>query len=98
MKTIALAGTFDSKGKEYLYVKELIRSLGFNTFTIHTGVFKPAFEPDVSNAEVAAAADEDIQDIATKRDRAKANSIITFSFGRVNVFLFYKIVSLLYYQ
>lgn len=76
MKTIALAGTFDSKGKEYLYVKELIESLGFNTFTIHTGVFTPAFEPDVSNAEVAAAAEEDIQEIAEIRDRANATAVL----------------------
>ncbi|MGE8006610.1 Tm-1-like ATP-binding domain-containing protein [Lysinibacillus sp. NPDC093216] len=76
MKTIALAGTFDSKGKEYLYVKELIESLGFNTFTIHTGVFTPAFEPDVSNAEVAAAAREDIQEIAAKGDRANATAVL----------------------
>lgn len=56
MKTIAIAGTFDTKGAEYLYVKELIESLGLGTFTIHTGVFDPVFEPDVSNREVAEAA------------------------------------------
>jgi len=28
MKTIAVAGTFDTKGKEFLYVKELIEELG----------------------------------------------------------------------
>ena len=55
-KTIALAGTFDTKGKEFLFVKELIESLGFRTFTIHTGVFDPVFEPDVSNRAVVAAA------------------------------------------
>ena len=49
MKTIAIAGTFDTKGKEYLYVKELIESLGLSTLTIHTGVFESTFEPDVSH-------------------------------------------------
>ena len=39
MKTIAIAGTFDTKGKEYLYVKGLIEELGMHAFTIHTGVF-----------------------------------------------------------
>ena len=38
MKTIAIAGTFDTKGKEYVYVKELIESLGLSALTIHTGV------------------------------------------------------------
>lgn len=76
-KTIALAGTFDSKGKEFLYVKELIEAQGLNTFTIHTGVFEPAFEPDVSNAEVAVAAGEDIKKLAAKKDRANATAILS---------------------
>lgn len=75
-KTIALSGTFDSKGKEFLFVKELIESLGFNTFTIHTGVFEPQFEPDVSNEEVAAAAGEDIKTIAAQKDRAHATEVL----------------------
>jgi uncharacterized protein (UPF0261 family) len=70
LKTIALAGTFDSKGKEFLFVKELIESLGLKTYTIHTGVFDPDFEPDVSNAEVVAAAGEDIKEIAERKDRS----------------------------
>lgn len=56
MKTIAIAGTFDSKGEEFLYVKKLVEKLGLQTYMIHTGVFEPAFEPDVSNREVAKAA------------------------------------------
>lgn len=77
MKTIALAGTFDTKGKEFLFVKELIESLGVNTFTIHTGVFEPVFEPDVSNAEVVAAAGEDIKEIAARKDRAHATAVLS---------------------
>lgn len=77
MKTIAIAGTFDSKGTEYKYVKELVESLGLNTFTIHTGVFEPLFVPDVSNEEVARAAGEDILIIAEKKDRALATEILS---------------------
>ena len=77
MKTIAIAGTFDSKGIEYKYVKELVESLGLNTFTIHTGVFEPLFVPDVSNEEVAKAAGEDILKIAEKKDRALATEILS---------------------
>ncbi|GGH73208.1 uncharacterized protein (UPF0261 family) [Pullulanibacillus pueri] len=76
-KTIALAGTFDSKGKEFLFVKELIESLGFNTFTIHTGVYDPEFTPDVSHEEVAAAAGEDIREIAVEgKGRARATEVL----------------------
>ena len=77
MKTIAIAGTFDTKGREYLYVKELIESLGLNTLTIHTGVFEPAFKPDISNEEVAQAAGWDINDIVHKKDRALATEVLS---------------------
>ncbi|MBR7795026.1 MAG: Tm-1-like ATP-binding domain-containing protein [Bacillota bacterium] len=76
-KTIALAGTFDSKGKEFQYVKELIESLGFQTLTIHTGVFDPVFPPDVSNTEVFVAAGEDKQQIVAAKDRAHATLVLS---------------------
>lgn len=77
MKIIAIAGTFDTKGKEYLYVKDLIEELGMKALTIHTGVFEPEFIPDVSNAEVAAAAGYDIQAIVEKKDRALATEALS---------------------
>lgn len=77
LKTIAIAGTFDTKGDEYLYVKELIEGLGLSTFTIHTGVFKPTFKPDVSNNEVAEAVGIDIKTLADKKDRALATEILS---------------------
>ena len=40
MKTVALAGTFDTKREELLYVKQLLEALGLRVFTIHTGVFE----------------------------------------------------------
>lgn len=70
MKTIAIVGTFDTKGEEYLYVKGLVEQLGLGTFTIHAGVFDPLFTPNVSNKEVAAAAGYDIDEIVAKKDRA----------------------------
>ncbi len=77
MKTIAIAGTFDSKGQEFLYVKKLVEELGCRAFTIHTGVFEPVFEPDVSNREVAAAAGYDIDRIVERRDRALATEALS---------------------
>lgn len=77
MKTIAIAGTFDTKGAEYLYVKELIESLGLGTFTIHTGVFEPTFKPDISNAQVAEAAGMDIKTLVDKKDRALATEVLS---------------------
>lgn len=77
MKTIAIVGTFDTKGIEYSYVKELIESLGLDTLTIHTGVFKPAFEPDISNKEVAKAGGTDIETLVAKKDRALATELLS---------------------
>ena len=77
MKTIAIAGTFDTKGDEYKYVKGLVKELGLNTLMIHTGVFEPKFEPDVSNREVAAAAGYDIDQIVEKKDRALATEALS---------------------
>lgn len=77
MKTVAIAGTFDSKGKEFLYVKEMIEKQGVKTFTIHAGVFEPLFQPDVSNALVAAAAGGDIAVLKQKKDRALATEVLS---------------------
>ena len=77
MKTIAIIGTFDTKGKEFQYLKERIEELGLKTLCIHTGVFEPLFTPDVSNAEVAAAAGADIREIVARKDRAMATDILS---------------------
>lgn len=77
MKTIAIVGTFDTKGIEYSYVKELIESLGLDTLTIHTGVFKPTFEPDISNKEIAEAGGTDIETLVAKKDRALATELLS---------------------
>lgn len=76
LKTIALAGTFDTKGTENLYIKQLIENLGMNVFTIHTGVFESAFPPDVSNQEIAKAAGSTIEELAAKKDRAYATKVL----------------------
>ncbi len=77
MKTIAVAGTFDTKGKEYAFVKDLIESLGMKVYTIHLGVFEPLFKPDVSNEEVAEVAGESMEKLAADKDRAKATEVLS---------------------
>ena len=76
MNTVALAGTFDTKGKEFLYVKKLLEALGMRTLTIHTGVFESEFEPDVTNESVAKAAGYDLRAIVEKRDRSLATKVM----------------------
>ncbi|WP_367297907.1 Tm-1-like ATP-binding domain-containing protein [Loigolactobacillus coryniformis] len=76
MKTLAIAGTFDTKGEEFLYVKKLATDLGLKTCMINTGVFESKFSADVSNTEIASAAGYDIQAIARKKDRALATEVL----------------------
>ncbi len=90
MKTVALVGTFDSKGTEYQYIKELLEKLDLNVFTIHTGVFESAFVPDVDVAEIAAEADEDIASIRKRNDRAYATEVLSRGLKRLLPKLFAK--------
>lgn len=76
MKTVAVLGTFDTKGKELKFIKECIEEQGLKTLCINTGVFKPVVEPDISSAEVAAAVGADINAIVEKRDRATATEVL----------------------
>lgn len=76
-KTIAIAGTFDSKSEEFLFLKECIEKQGLKTLMIHTGVFEPSFTPDISNQDIAKAVGEDIQKIAVEKDRAKGTEVLS---------------------
>lgn len=77
MKTIAIIGTFDTKGAEFDFIRNLVREQGLNTLCIHTGAFEPLFTPDVSNAEVAAAVSVSIEEIYEKKDRAFATDVMS---------------------
>jgi uncharacterized protein (UPF0261 family) len=70
MKKIALVGTFDTKAKEFLYVKDVLEELGNEVVTIDVGVFEPSFKPDISSNEVTQAVGVDIADIREKEDRS----------------------------
>lgn len=88
MKTIAIAGTFDTKGKEYLYVKGLVEESGLQPLMIHTGVFPPDFPADISNQEIAQAAGYDLQELADRRDRALATEVLSKGMQKVVVRLY----------
>ena len=76
MKTVALVGTFDSKGTEYQYIKKLLEKLDLNVFTIHTGGFESSFVPDIDVSEIAEQVDEDIEKIRERNDRAYATDVL----------------------
>ena len=77
MKTVAIAGTFDSKGLEFGFIQEILQSLGLKTFMIHTGVFEPKLAVDVTNEEIAGMVGGNIKEIAANRDRAAATDVLS---------------------
>jgi len=72
-KTIALIGTFDTKGEEFSFLRDRIEKAGLRTIMIDVGVLGgPTFKVDISQAEVAAAANEDLNVLRSNRDRGQS--------------------------
>ncbi|MDK6234266.1 Tm-1-like ATP-binding domain-containing protein [Aerococcus sanguinicola] len=76
-KTVAIVGTFDTKAREFSFVKEEFEVLGLKTYLIHIGVFESELEVEVNNKEIARAVNEDIEQIAKDRNRAKATKVLS---------------------
>jgi uncharacterized protein (UPF0261 family) len=74
MPTVVLAGTLDTKGHEYAFVRERLREHGVDVLLVDVGVHEPQIEPDISRAEVAQAAGEDVQALASSGDRGEATA------------------------
>lgn len=76
--TVAVLGTFDTKGKEYAFLIEQIKRAGAGVLTIDAGVLgEPWFRPDIARDEVAEAGGASIAEIAAKKDRGHAVSVMT---------------------
>lgn len=77
-KTIAVIGAFDTKGREYAFLRQQIIARGHDVLTINTGVLGTTdlFEVDVEAAEVAAAAGADLQTLRDKKDRGEAMKVM----------------------
>jgi uncharacterized protein (UPF0261 family) len=71
--TVVLVGTFDTKGREYAYLRDRIREHGVDVLLVDAGILaEPLVEPDVTRQDVAAAAGANVQALADARDRATA--------------------------
>ncbi|MDU0201946.1 MULTISPECIES: Tm-1-like ATP-binding domain-containing protein [Paenibacillus] len=77
-KKAVLIGALDTKGQEFLYVKEKLEAHGVETFTVDTGVLgNPLFQPDVSADEVARAGGSSIEELRSGNDRGTAIAVMT---------------------
>ncbi|MCB9915807.1 MAG: Tm-1-like ATP-binding domain-containing protein [Planctomycetes bacterium] len=75
MATIAVLGTLDSKGHEHAYLAERVRARGHAVLLVDVGTGgPPQVTPDVTRAEVAAAAGLDLAPLVARHDRGECVS------------------------
>ena len=83
-KTVAVIGTLDTKGDEFLFVKKEIEKRGHTALVINVGIMKdPGFEPDVPADEVARAAGSSLAILKNKSDRGLAIKTMSNGIARV---------------
>ena len=76
-KTILLIGTFDTKGAEFAYVRDLINARGHRALTIDAGVGgEPGLIPDVSASQVAEAGGGSLTALREGGDRGAALDVM----------------------
>jgi uncharacterized protein (UPF0261 family) len=69
---VLLLGTFDTKGVEYQYVRDLLQAAGVATLTVDAGVQQPLFTPNVPRERIFEAAGTTLSAIAQAGDRGRA--------------------------
>jgi uncharacterized protein (UPF0261 family) len=74
MPTVVLAGTLDTKGHEYAFLRDRVREHGVDVLLVDVGVYPPQIEPDISREEVARAGGEDSGALAEAGDRGAATA------------------------
>ncbi len=83
-KTVVLVGSLDTKGTEFQFVRDLIHTQGLETLVVDFGVLNDAaFEPDISNDEVARAGGSSIAELREKQDKTLAMRTMTTGLSRV---------------
>lgn len=76
-KRILLLGTFDTKGSEFSYVRDLIIRRGHDVLMMDTGVLEdPSVAPDISAGEVAEAGGSTLGRLREKADRGYAMEVM----------------------
>ncbi len=88
-KTIAVIGTFDTKGEEFAYLIERIKEAGCDVLSIDTGIIgKAFFKADIGRDEVAKAGGSTIEELVAKNDRGHAVTVMMKGAGEVALSLF----------
>jgi len=82
-KTVVLVGTFDTKGKEYEYVKGLLEELGIGVLTINIGIYPTSFEGIITADEVAVIGGSSRSNLADDNDRGAATAVMSRGLSRL---------------
>lgn len=77
MATVVLAGTLDTKGTEYGYVRDRLQAAGASVVLVDTGVLgAPAIAPDIGREEVARAGGGELEALVAQGDRGQAIEVM----------------------
>ena len=75
--TVVIMGTLDTKAVEINYLAEVIRQMGVKAILMDVSIGgEPAFQPDISAREIAAAGGGDIEAIRASRDTGQITPIM----------------------
>lgn len=84
MATVVLAGTLDTKGIEYAFVRDRLHEYGVDVIMVDAGVLgSPLAEPDITREVVAHAGGAHLPDLAAAGDRGKAVEAMAGGLGVV---------------
>jgi uncharacterized protein (UPF0261 family) len=73
MGPIILIGTLDTKGEEFLYLKQRLTAAGANPLVVDVGVLgAPLFTPDVTRERIAGWAGTSLEQLVRGKDRGSA--------------------------
>ncbi|QSB04562.1 Tm-1-like ATP-binding domain-containing protein [Natronoglycomyces albus] len=78
LPTVVLVGCLDTKGEEFAYVKDRLKSENINVLVVDTGVLgAPAFTPDIGRDQVADAAAANISELAAGTGAVAVDTMAT---------------------
>lgn len=84
MATIAVLGTFDTKGEEHAFLAETIRRNGFVPLLINAGCLDaPRIKPDVGFETLAEAADPKWREVVARKDRGECVALMAKGAAKV---------------
>ena len=84
MATVVLAGTLDTKGHEYAFVRDRLRERGVDVILVDAGILGvPLTEPDIPREAVARAGGVKLADLAAAGDRGSAVAAMAAGLGAI---------------